>query len=62
MAAVGCKRLVVNHGYLECLYRPNVSPRWEGIECIVQEGIKLKTGEMVPLDVIIFGTGYSRVR
>jgi hypothetical protein len=34
---------------------------WEGIEEIVKEGIKLKTGEVVPLDVIIFGTGYSLV-
>ncbi|KAF8743609.1 hypothetical protein AX14_001672 [Amanita brunnescens Koide BX004] len=59
--SVGCKRIVVNHGYLECLHQPNVSLLWERIDCIVQEGIKLKTGEIVPLDVIIFGTGYSSV-
>jgi hypothetical protein len=38
-----------------------VSLNWEGIEEIVEEGIKLKTGEVVPLDIIIFGTGYSLV-
>ena len=34
---------------------------WGGIESLVDKGIKLKTGEVVPLDVVIFGTGYSRV-
>ncbi len=48
--------------YLKSLHRPNVSLKWDGIEEIVDEGIKLKTGEVVPLDIIIFGTGYSLVR
>jgi hypothetical protein len=34
---------------------------WDGIERIVDNGIKLKTGEIVPLDVIIFATGFSVV-
>ncbi|KAF8637351.1 hypothetical protein AX17_002850 [Amanita inopinata Kibby_2008] len=55
----GCKRIIVDPGYLACLHRPNVSLQWEGIDCIVKKGIKLKTGQVVPLDVIIFGTGYS---
>ena len=28
----------------------------------MEDGIKLKTGAVMPLDVIIFGTGYSLVR
>ncbi len=28
----------------------------------MKNGIELKTGEVIPLDVIIFGTGYSLVR
>jgi cation diffusion facilitator CzcD-associated flavoprotein CzcO len=52
----------VDPDYLESLNRPNVSLSWDGIESIVENGIKLKTGEVVPLDVIIFGTGYSVVR
>jgi len=32
---------------------------WDGIDSIVENGIKLKTGEVVPLDVIIFATGFS---
>jgi cation diffusion facilitator CzcD-associated flavoprotein CzcO len=43
------------------LHRPNVSLEWDAIEAIVKDGIKLKTGVFIPLDVIIFGTGYSLV-
>ena len=35
---------------------------YEGIERVVPEGVQLKTGEIVPLDVLIFGTGFSLVR
>ncbi|KAJ3503773.1 hypothetical protein NLJ89_g8287 [Agrocybe chaxingu] len=54
----GCKRIIVDPGYLDSLNQPNVSLKWDPIESIVEDGIKLKTGEIVPLDVIIFGTGY----
>ncbi|KAJ7581205.1 hypothetical protein C8J56DRAFT_866490 [Mycena floridula] len=57
--APGCKRLIVDPGYLSCLKRPNVTVNWDGIESIEANAIKLKTGELVPADVIIFGTGYS---
>ncbi|KAF9075162.1 hypothetical protein BDP27DRAFT_1380799 [Rhodocollybia butyracea] len=55
----GCKRIIVDPGYLDSLNRPNVNLSWAGIERIVDNGIKLKTGEVVPLDVIIFATGFS---
>lgn len=54
--------MIVDPGYLNALKRPNLELNWEGIESIVGDGIKLKTGETVPLDVIIFGTGYVVVR
>ncbi|KAF6763939.1 hypothetical protein DFP72DRAFT_873803 [Ephemerocybe angulata] len=57
----GCKRMIMDAGYLECLGQPNVSLRWDAIDSVVEEGIRLKSGEIVPLDVIIFGTGYSLV-
>jgi hypothetical protein len=47
---------------LGALKQPNVSIKWDAIEGIVKEGIKLETGEVVPLDVIIFGTGFSIAR
>lgn len=58
-AAPGCKRIIVDPDYLSCLNRPNVSLNWEPIEGIVENGIKLKSGEVKEFDVIIFGTGFS---
>jgi len=57
--APGCKRIIVDPGYLKALHRPNVTVSWEAINGIVEEGIELKSGKIVPLDAIIFGTGYS---
>ena len=59
--APGCKRIIVDPGYLQSLYRPNVHLTWESIEKIVPDGILLKNGEVVPLDVIIFATGFDLV-
>lgn len=61
LSAPGCKRIIVDPQYLESLKRPNVNLKWDAIEAIVEDGIKLKTGVFIPLDVIIFGTGYSLV-
>lgn len=55
----GCKRLIVDPGYLEALNRRNVTIKWDAIECIVEDGVKMKAGEVIPLDVIIFATGFS---
>ena len=48
-------------GYLKCLRRPNVTLTFDAIERIVPRGVLLETGEVVPLDVLIFGTGFSLV-
>ncbi|KAF9032932.1 hypothetical protein BJ165DRAFT_1534821 [Panaeolus papilionaceus] len=56
---VGCKRIVVDTDYLVALHRPNLTMNWDGIERIVENGILTKKGEVVPLDVLIFATGYS---
>ncbi|KAA1469509.1 FAD/NAD(P)-binding domain-containing protein [Dentipellis sp. KUC8613] len=55
----GCRRIVVDPSYLASLHRPNVSLEWEAIESIVEDGLKLKSGTVVPVDVIVFGTGFS---
>lgn len=62
LLAPGCKRIIVDPAYLKSLNQPNVNLKWDAIEGIMEDGIKLKTGEVVPLDIIIFGTGYSMVR
>ncbi|KAG6868707.1 hypothetical protein C0993_011645 [Termitomyces sp. T159_Od127] len=58
-AAPGCKRIIVDPGYLEALHKPNVSLSWDAIKGVVEEGIELKSGKVLPFDVIVFSTGYS---
>ena len=60
--APGCKRIIVDPGYLESLHRPNVTLSYDAIKDIVPEGVRLETGEIVQLDVLILGTGFSLVR
>ena len=43
------------------MHRPNVNIEWEGIQEVVEDGIKLKEGRTVQLDAIIFSTGFSLV-
>ncbi|KAJ3503644.1 hypothetical protein NMY22_g18178 [Coprinellus aureogranulatus] len=57
--APGCKRLILDPGYLASLHQPNVSLRFDPLQSIVEDGIKLRSGETVPVDVVIFGTGYN---
>lgn len=55
----GCKRLILDPGYLRCLHRPNVTLTFDDVERVVPEGVQLQTGEVIPLDVLIFATGFS---
>jgi len=57
-----CERIIVDPGYLGSLHCPNVTSTYDEIKRVVPEGVQLKTGELVPLDVLIFGTGFSVVR
>ncbi|KAH9920185.1 hypothetical protein B0H21DRAFT_767740 [Amylocystis lapponica] len=54
----GCRRAVMEAGYLTALHRPNLELNWDGIEDIIENGILTKKGDITPFDVIIFGTGY----
>ena len=40
--APGCKRIIVDPGYLESLHRPNVTLNFDTIERIVPRGVQLK--------------------
>ncbi|KAF8957769.1 hypothetical protein BDZ97DRAFT_84041 [Flammula alnicola] len=57
--ALGCKRVIFDTNYLAALHRPNLDLNWDGIDTIVEDGILTKTGEHIPLDVLIFATGYA---
>jgi cation diffusion facilitator CzcD-associated flavoprotein CzcO len=61
ITAPGCKRVVFDSGYLASLSRPNVKVVYESIERVIPEGIKLRNGETIPLDVIVFATGFDTV-
>jgi len=55
----GCRRIILDPGYLDIIGQDNFSFEWDGIDSVVEDGIKLKTGAHIPLDVIVYGTGYS---
>lgn len=39
-----------------------MSLNFDAIDHVVPEGVQLQTGEVIPLDVLIFATGFSLVR
>jgi cation diffusion facilitator CzcD-associated flavoprotein CzcO len=55
---LGCRRLIPTNAYLPALSRDNVDVDISGIECITPQGIRTKDGKDIPLDVIIYATGY----
>ena len=67
----GCKRIVRrvvwspsdlqirDPGYLTALGQDNVELITDGIDTITEKGIRGKSGEEYPLDVIILGTGFD---
>jgi cation diffusion facilitator CzcD-associated flavoprotein CzcO len=59
---LGCKRPVVERGFLKCLWRSNVRLNFDGIAEIVENGIITKTGEMLSFDVIVYATGFDSER
>ena len=46
--APGCKRLVINTGYLAALNQPNVVPCFEDIQRVTSTGIVTSEGTTVP--------------
>lgn len=56
---VGCRRLTPGSGYLEALQAPNVRVVTDSIDNITAEGIRLVTGEIIQLDVIVCATGFD---
>jgi 4-hydroxyacetophenone monooxygenase len=53
------RRLVIDNGWFDALNRDNVDLNVDGIECVVPEGIVTGAGETIPLDVIVFATGFE---
>ncbi len=55
---LGCRRVIPTNTYLPALARDNVDVDISGIECITSQGIKTRNGKEIPLDIIVYATGY----
>ena len=56
---IGCKRILVSDNYYQAMAKPNLSLVTEPIDSIETEGVKTSDGEVLPADVLIFGTGFE---
>lgn len=55
---LGCRRVIPSNGYLPALSRDNVEVDTSGIEAITPTGIRTKDGKDIPLDILVYATGY----
>lgn len=55
---LGGRRVIPSNAYIPALSRDNVDVDISGIECITPMGIKTKEGKEIPLDIIVYATGY----
>ena len=56
---VGCKRVLISDDYYPAVSRPNVEIVTDPIDRVVKDGIITTSGKHVPLDVIVWGTGFD---
>jgi cation diffusion facilitator CzcD-associated flavoprotein CzcO len=55
---LGCRRVIPTNSYLPALGRKNVDVDISGIEQITPSGIRTKDGKDIPLDIIVYATGF----
>jgi cation diffusion facilitator CzcD-associated flavoprotein CzcO len=55
---LGCRRVIPTNTYIPALARANVDVDISGIERITPQGIRTRDGKDIPLDVIVYATGY----
>jgi cation diffusion facilitator CzcD-associated flavoprotein CzcO len=55
---LGCRRVIPSNTYLPALSRKNVDVDISGIENITPTGIRTKDGKDIPLDIIVYATGF----
>lgn len=55
---IGAKRVLFNDDYYPTLNRPNVRLVTDGVERIEPDGVRTRGGEHVPVDVIVYATGF----
>jgi cation diffusion facilitator CzcD-associated flavoprotein CzcO len=55
---LGCRRVIPTNTYLPALARDNVTVDISGIDRITPTGIRTKDGKDIPLDIIVYATGF----
>jgi len=55
---LGCRRVIPTNNYLPALARDNVDVDISGIERITPSGIRTRDGKDIPLDMIVYATGF----
>ena len=55
---LGCRRVIPTNNYLPALSRENVDVDISGVEKIMPTGIRTKDGKDIPLDIIVYATGF----
>jgi len=55
---LGCRRVIPTNSYLPALARENVDVDISGIEKITPTGIRTRDGKDIPLDIIVYATGF----
>jgi len=56
---LGCKRIILSSNYFPALQRENVEVNTNGIAEIKAHSILDKAGREIPIDALIFGTGFQ---
>jgi len=55
---LGSRRVIPSNTYLPALAKENIGVDISGIACITPSGITTKDGKDIPLDMIVYATGY----
>lgn len=56
---IGCKRPLFSNNWYDALAQPNVTVVFDGLKAITETGVVTSGGQEIPVDTIIFGTGYA---
>jgi cation diffusion facilitator CzcD-associated flavoprotein CzcO len=56
---VACKRLIMSDTFYDAIQQPNAKLVTEAIEGIEPEGVRTRDGELHPLDVLVYATGFD---
>lgn len=56
---IGCKRRVMDTGYLDCLHKDNMDVTRDGLAEIKEHSVVTKSGKEYPTDVIVLANGFK---